>query len=147
VNRMTPNNFCNTVPPGQSNIFCPDALLIPQGVFPTKLSSDANSRRPLASSQYWRPAGAPADFQRERPGARLLRGCQCPGWNGQPNTSIFNKQMRGGGCRASSQSHQDIRERYRGYRCNAAGDKLLIVSRGGNSGVPRRLDSSGKSTF
>src|SRR5215471_5927135 len=24
ANRMTPNNFCNTVPPAQSNIFCPN---------------------------------------------------------------------------------------------------------------------------
>ncbi|HTG72783.1 MAG TPA: hypothetical protein VMB70_03405 [Terriglobia bacterium] len=39
VNRITPNNFCNTVPPGQSNIFCPDATAIPQGVFPNQLLS------------------------------------------------------------------------------------------------------------
>ena len=24
ANRVSPNNFCNTVPPAQSNIFCPD---------------------------------------------------------------------------------------------------------------------------
>src|SRR5262249_49448929 len=42
-----PNNFCNTVPPAQSNIFCPDPTDLdnpintsdPQGVFPNQLLS------------------------------------------------------------------------------------------------------------
>jgi DNA-binding beta-propeller fold protein YncE len=47
ANRVSPNNFCNTVPPAQSNIFCPnpndptDPLNTkdPQGVFPNQLLS------------------------------------------------------------------------------------------------------------
>src|SRR5262245_52202692 len=47
ANRVTPNNFCNTVPPAQSNIFCPDPDNLanpintndPQGVFPNQLLS------------------------------------------------------------------------------------------------------------
>ena len=48
ANRVTPNNFCNTVPPAQSLIFCPDPDLSatdpvntnnPQGVFPNQLLS------------------------------------------------------------------------------------------------------------
>src|SRR4029453_9302403 len=46
-NRKSPNNFCNTVPPAQSNIFCPDPTdptnplntNNPQGVFPSQLLS------------------------------------------------------------------------------------------------------------
>ena len=29
ANRVTPNNFCNTVPPAQSNIFCPNPDVLP----------------------------------------------------------------------------------------------------------------------
>jgi YVTN family beta-propeller protein len=48
ANRVSPNNFCNTVPPAQSNIFCPDTAkpltdpvntMNPQGVFPNQLLS------------------------------------------------------------------------------------------------------------
>jgi len=48
ANRVTPNNFCNTVPPGQSLVFCPRPDLPvtdpantnnPQGVFPSQLLS------------------------------------------------------------------------------------------------------------
>jgi YVTN family beta-propeller protein len=48
ANRVTPNNFCNSVPPGQSLIFCPNPVLPgtdpvnannPQGVFPNQLLS------------------------------------------------------------------------------------------------------------
>src|SRR5207244_13114837 len=48
ANRTAPNNFCNTVPPGQSSIFCPRPDLPPtdpantvnkQGVFPNQLLS------------------------------------------------------------------------------------------------------------
>jgi YVTN family beta-propeller protein len=47
ANRVAPNNFCNTVPPAQSNIFCPDPNNLnnplntsdPQGVFPNQLLS------------------------------------------------------------------------------------------------------------
>src|ERR687888_1874668 len=45
ANRVSPNNFCNTVPPAQSNIFCPNPddptspanTNNPQGVFPNQL--------------------------------------------------------------------------------------------------------------
>jgi len=48
ANRVTPNNFCNSIPPGQSLIFCPNPILPasdpvntnnPQGVFPNQLLS------------------------------------------------------------------------------------------------------------
>jgi YVTN family beta-propeller protein len=47
ANRVSPNNFCNTVPPAQSNIYCPDPINLtdpkntsdPQGVFPNQLLS------------------------------------------------------------------------------------------------------------
>src|SRR5262245_4106219 len=47
ANRVMPNNFCNTIPPAQSNIFCPNPLdptdpintNNPQGVFPNQLLS------------------------------------------------------------------------------------------------------------
>ena len=47
ANRVSPNNFCGTVPPAQSNIFCPDPNNLnnpintadPQGVFPNQLLS------------------------------------------------------------------------------------------------------------
>src|SRR5262249_13975790 len=47
ANRVSPNNFCGTVPPAQSNIFCPDPTNLnnpintadPQGVFPNQLLS------------------------------------------------------------------------------------------------------------
>jgi YVTN family beta-propeller protein len=47
ANRVSPNNFCNTVPPAQSNIFCPNPndptdprnINNPQGVFPNQLLS------------------------------------------------------------------------------------------------------------
>ena len=42
ANRVSPNNFCNTVPPAQSNIFCPTRPILQtlqtrttQGVYPT----------------------------------------------------------------------------------------------------------------
>jgi YVTN family beta-propeller protein len=47
ANRVSPFNFCNTIPPAQSNIFCPDSNNLgnplntanPQGVFPNQLLS------------------------------------------------------------------------------------------------------------
>jgi DNA-binding beta-propeller fold protein YncE len=47
ANRVVPNNFCNTIPPAQSNIFCPNPAdptdpantNNPQGVFPNQLLS------------------------------------------------------------------------------------------------------------
>src|SRR5262249_9710987 len=47
ANRVSPFNFCNTVPPAQSGIFCPDPNDLtnplntanPQGVFPNQLLS------------------------------------------------------------------------------------------------------------
>jgi YVTN family beta-propeller protein len=47
ANRVAPNNFCNTVPPAQSNIFCPNPAdptdpantNNPQGVYPNQLLS------------------------------------------------------------------------------------------------------------
>jgi YVTN family beta-propeller protein len=48
ANRVTPNNFCNSIPPGQSLIFCPNPILPGsdpvnannlQGVFPNQLLS------------------------------------------------------------------------------------------------------------
>src|SRR5262247_484487 len=47
ANRVSPNNFCNTVPPAQSNVFCPNPddptdpinTNNPQGVFPNQLLS------------------------------------------------------------------------------------------------------------
>jgi YVTN family beta-propeller protein len=49
ANRVSPNNFCNTIPPAQSNIFCPNPgpsagtdpanTNNPQGVFPNQLLS------------------------------------------------------------------------------------------------------------
>ena len=48
ANRVIPNNFCNSIPPGQSLIFCPNPILPgsdpvntnnPQGVFPNQLLS------------------------------------------------------------------------------------------------------------
>src|SRR5262249_40201873 len=48
ANRTSPNNFCNTVPPAQSSIFCPRPdlpandpanTMNPQGVFPNQLLS------------------------------------------------------------------------------------------------------------
>ena len=47
ANRVIPNNFCNTIPPAQSNIFCPNPADLgdplntnnPQGVFPNQLLS------------------------------------------------------------------------------------------------------------
>src|SRR5215831_2426989 len=47
ANRVAPNNFCNTVPPAQSNIFCPNPddptdpinTNDPQGVYPNQLLS------------------------------------------------------------------------------------------------------------
>jgi YVTN family beta-propeller protein len=47
ANRVAPNNFCNTIPPAQSNIFCPNPndlndplnTMNPQGVFPNQLLS------------------------------------------------------------------------------------------------------------
>jgi YVTN family beta-propeller protein len=47
ANRTSPNNFCNTVPPAQSNIFCPNSAdptdpkntINPQGVYPNQLLS------------------------------------------------------------------------------------------------------------
>src|SRR5499426_1666377 len=47
ANRVMPNNFCNTVPPAQSNVFCPNPddpadpinTSNPQGVFPNQLLS------------------------------------------------------------------------------------------------------------
>jgi len=38
ANRVAPNNFCNTVPPAQSQIFCPDA---------TNLNNPLNTHNPL----------------------------------------------------------------------------------------------------
>ena len=47
ANRVSPNNFCNTIPPAQSNVFCPDSSNLsnpvnindPQGAFPNQLLS------------------------------------------------------------------------------------------------------------
>ena len=65
ANRVAPNNFCSTVPPAQSNIFCPRPALClpdpakheqPAGGVPQPTPVGVDSRPPAVSAQHRRPA-------------------------------------------------------------------------------------------
>ena len=66
ANRVSPNNFCNTVPPAQSNIFCPNPAILqtlqrqpPRYPQPTPVGGD--SREPAVCDGHW-PAAEPPEI-------------------------------------------------------------------------------------
>jgi YVTN family beta-propeller protein len=152
ANRVTPNNFCNTVPPAQSNIFCPRPDLPatdpantnnPQGVFPNQLLSAL-----IRGDRLYLPnIGA----QPEPPEV----------FNVNVQALVYNVDVDSLAERAAE--HVNLNQQIAvetaapppsldrtfgndlvAIDANAAGNKFLIVSRGGNQVLRATLDATGK---
>ena len=122
ANRVTPNNFCNTVPPGQSLSLLPEPGRSnrphkhqqPAGSVPEPTPVGSDSRQSPVYTQYWRPARASGDcnvnvqalVSQVDTYALADVGTQKP----EP------ADPRGDRC-ASAQSRPDLRQRHRGHRC------------------------------
>jgi DNA-binding beta-propeller fold protein YncE len=148
ANRVSPNNFCNTVPPAQSNIFCPRPDLPatdpantnnPQGVFPNQLLSalirDDRLYLPNIGAQPEPPEifnanvqalvyNVDVDAQVERPAEHVNLNQQIAVETAAPPPSLdrtFGNDLVA-------------------IDGNAAGDTFLIVSRGGNQVFRAKAD-------
>jgi YVTN family beta-propeller protein len=150
INRVAPFNFCNTVPPGQSLIFCPDPDDLnnplntnnPQGVFPNQLLSAL-----IRSNRLYLPnIGA----QPEPPEEASV--------NVQALVNVIDTQTRmevGAGLTNRNLNNQiAVEVPFRApppsldltfgndivaIDANLAGDTFLIVSRGGNQVIRAKL--------
>jgi YVTN family beta-propeller protein len=152
ANRTSPNNFCNTLPPGQSLIFCPRPdlpvtdpanTMNPQGVFPNQLTSalihDNRLYLPNIGSQPEPPEVFNVNVQalvynvdttsippKEVPAEHVNLNQQIAIETALPPPSLdrtFGNDL---------------------VAIDGNGDKFVIVSRGGNQVFRATLDASGK---
>jgi len=151
ANRVTPNNFCNTIPPGQSNIFCPDAanpvdpvnINNPQGVFPNQLSSAL-----IRGDRLFLPnIGAQPE-----PPQIFNANVQALVYSVDVDSAVelaaehvnLNKQIAVETAAPPPSLDKTFANDIVAIDGNQAGNKFLIVSRGGNQVFQAELDSSGK---
>ncbi len=147
ANRVSPNNFCNTVPPAQSNIFCPNPndptdpinTNDPQGVFPNQLLSalirDDRLYLPNIGAQPEPPEifnanvqalvyNVDVDAQVERPAEHVNLNEQISVETAAPPPSL----------------NRTFGNDLVAIDGNGAGDTFLIVSRGGNQVFRAKAD-------
>ena len=148
ANRVTPNNFCNTVPPAQSNIFCPnpddptDPINInnPQGVFPNQLlSALIRGDRlflPNIGAQPEPPETASTNVQ------ALVNAVDTQALAevgaGLQNRNL-NKQIAVETAAPPPSLDRTFLNDIVAIDANRAGDTFLIVSRGGNQVIRAKL--------
>jgi YVTN family beta-propeller protein len=159
ANRVTPNNFCNTVPPAQSSIFCPRPDLPvtdpantnnPQGVFPNQLlSALIRGNRlflPTIGAQPEPPEVFNVNVQAlvnavdtEAPkNAGFPPSVQAEVGAGLQNRNL-NKQVAVETAAPPPSLDRTFLNDVVAIDANGAGDTFLIVSRGGNQVIRAKL--------
>src|SRR5215475_3495971 len=148
ANRVMPNNFCNTVPPAQSNIFCPNPddptdpknTMNPQGVFPNQLLSALIRGNRLFLPNIGSQPEPPEMFNVNVQGLVNVVGTQALAevGAGLQNRNL-NKQIA-----VETQAPPPSLDRtffndIVAIDANAVGDTFLIVSRGGNQLIRAKL--------
>jgi YVTN family beta-propeller protein len=147
ANRVSPNNFCNTVPPGQSNIFCPDSNNLsnplntndPQGVFPNQLLSavirDDRLYLPNIGAQPEPPEVFNVNVQ------ALVYSVDVDGLEERPAEHVnLNQQIAVEAAAPPPSLDRTFGNDLVAIDGNAAGDTFLIASRGGNQVFRAKLD-------
>ncbi len=147
ANRITPNNFCNTVPPGQSLVFCPNPDDLtdpintnnPQGVFPNQLlSAVIRGNRlyiPNIGAQPEPPETASTNVQ------ALVSQVDTYAL-ADVGTQNLNQQIRVETAAPPPSLDRTFANDIVAIDANLAGDTFLIVSRGGNQVLRAKLDPS-----
>jgi YVTN family beta-propeller protein len=152
ANRTSPNNFCNTVPPAQSKIFCPRPdlpvtdpanTMNPQGVFPNQLTSALirNKRLylPNIGSQPEPPEVFNVNVQ------ALVYNVDVDARAEVPAEHVnLNQQIAVETAAPPPSLDRTFGNDLVAIDSNADGDKFVIVSRGGNQVIRAKLDASGK---
>jgi YVTN family beta-propeller protein len=151
ANRASPFNFCNTVPPAQSNIFCPDPSLPatdpvntnnPQGVFPNQLlSALIRGNRlylPNIGAQPEPPEEATVNVQALVSVVDTEALAEATG-----ETVNLNKQIDVETAAPPPSLDKTFGNDIVHIDANLAGDKFLIVSRGGNQLLRATRDPAG----
>ena len=148
ANRVTPNNFCNTVPPAQSNIFCPDPDNLtdplntnnPQGVFPNQLlSAVIRGNRlylPNIGAQPEPPETASMNVQALVNAVDTETLAEVGA--GLTNRNL-NKQIAVETAAPPPSLDRTFLNDIVAIDANLAGDTFLIVSRGGNQVIRAKL--------
>jgi YVTN family beta-propeller protein len=148
ANRTSPNNFCNTVPPAQSNIFCPDPTdptnplntNNPQGVFPSQLlSALIRGNRlfvPNIGAQPEPPETASTNVQ------ALVNAVDTQAL-AEVGTGLTNRNLNDQVRRETAAPPPSLDRTFLNdivhIDANLAGDTFLIVSRGGNQVIRAKL--------
>jgi YVTN family beta-propeller protein len=149
ANRVAPNNFCNTVPPAQSSIFCPDPdnptdpinTNNPQGVFPNQFfSALIRGDRvflPNIGAQPEPPEIFNANVQ------ALVYSVNVDSLQEQPAEHVnLNKQIAVEPAVPPPSLSRTFGNDLVAIDADDAGDKFLIVSRGGNQVFRAKRDPS-----
>ena len=149
ANRTAPNNFCNTVPPGQSLIFCPRPDLPttdpantnnPQGVFPNQLLSALIRNNRLYLPNIGAQPEPPEVFNVNVQALVNVVDTQALAEVGAGLTNRnLNKQVAVEDAAPPPSLDKTFLNDIVAIDANAAGDTFLIVSRGGNQVLRAKL--------
>jgi len=151
ANRLAPNNFCNTIPPAQSNIFCPDPNNLgnplntnnPQGMFPNQLLSAL-----IRGNRLYLPsiAAQPEPPEVFNVNVQALVSAVDTGALAEVVVEHvnLNKQIEVETALPPPSLDRTFGNDLVAIDANLAGDKFLIVSRGGNQVFRATLDAFGK---
>ena len=148
TNRVSPNNFCNTVPPGQSLIFCPNPDDLtdpkntnnPQGVFPNQLLSAVIRNNRLYLPNIGAQPEPPEVFNVNVQALVNVVDTQALAevGAGLQNRNL-NKQIAVETAAPPPSLDRTFGNDFVAIDANAAGDTFLIVSRGGNQVLRAKL--------
>ena len=152
ANRVTPNNFCNTVPPAQSSIFCPRPDLPvtdpantnnPQGVFPNQLLSALIRGNRLFLPNIGAQPEPPEMFNVNVQALVNAVDTQALVEVGAGLTNRnLNKQIAVEDAEPPPSLARTFGNDLVAIDANAAGDTFLIVSRGGNQVFRAKLNQA-----
>ena len=150
ANRIAPNNFC-TMPPAHSLIFCPDADDIndpintadPQGVFPNQLTSALIRGNRLYLPNIGAQPEPPEMFNVNV--QALVYNVDVNALSEVPAEHInLNNQIKVETAQPPPSLDRTFGNDLVAIDGNAAGDRFVIVSRGGNQIFRAKLDASGQ---
>jgi YVTN family beta-propeller protein len=151
ANRVSPFNFCNTVPPAQSNIFCPNPADLadplntnnPQGVFPNQLLSAL-----IRGNRLYLPniGAQPEPPQIFNANVQALVFAVDTGALAEVQAEHvnLNKQIEVETALPPPSLDKTFGNDLVAIDANLAGDTFLIVSRGGNQVFRATLDADNK---
>jgi len=152
ANRVVPNNFCNTVPPAQSNIFCPRPDLPatdpantnnPQGVFPNQLLSALIRGDRLYLPNIGAQPEPPEVFNVNV--QALVYNVDVDSLAERTAEHVnLNQQIAVETAAPPPSLDRTFGNDLVAIDGNGAGDTFLIVSRGGNQVFRAKLDADGK---